>query len=117
MQDDENVRAYVQRVTEVVTRIRNSRGTYTEEEVIAKILRSLTPVYNEKVQVVEEVIPITLNFNKEMLIAKLTTFETIELQEALPKVETTFKATVHKDFIQPCEHQQRQQTCRAWRIC
>jgi hypothetical protein len=64
---------------EVVTGSRNYGGTFTEEEVIKKILRSMMPTYKTKVQAIEEIIQLTKDFNKEMLIAKLTTFETMEL--------------------------------------
>lgn len=86
MRDDENVRAYVQRVTKVSIGIINFGGTYSEEEVITNILRSLTPVYKTKVQVMEEIIPLTMNFNREKFIAKLTTFEATKLGESLPKL-------------------------------
>jgi hypothetical protein len=69
----------VHRLTEVVAGIRNFRGTFTEDEVIRKILRSLMLAYKTKVQAIEDIIPLTKYFNREMLISKLTTFETIEL--------------------------------------
>lgn len=48
MNEDERIRAYLQRVIEVVVGIKNCGGTSDEEEVIAKILKSLTPAYKFK---------------------------------------------------------------------
>jgi predicted nucleic-acid-binding protein len=66
----------VQRIIEVFVGIRNSGGIFIEDEVIWKLLRSLMPTYKTKVPAIEEIIPLTKYFNKEMLITKLTTFET-----------------------------------------
>lgn len=65
MKDDESIRDYVQRVTKVVVGIINCGGTY-DEEVIAKILRSLKPAYKTKALTIQETITLTTNQKRDV---------------------------------------------------
>lgn len=113
MNEDESIRAYVQRVTESLVGIRNYGGTYDEDEFIAKILRSLTPTYKFKAMSIQETIPLTPNLSREMLIAKLTAFEAVELGEVAPKVESAFRGST-QESICTSEHKKRRLERRAW---
>ena len=62
MLEDESIRSYMGRVSEIVTGIKSCGGTKTEHEVIWKILRTLTPVFKQTTQMIEQVIPCTPNF-------------------------------------------------------
>ena len=52
MREDESIRAYSQRVNEVVVGIKNCGGTYTNKEVMVKIIRSVTPAFKAKAQMI-----------------------------------------------------------------
>ena len=97
MKEDESIRAYSQRVNEVVACIKNCGGTYTDKEVMAKIIRSVTPTFKVKAQMIQETIPMIKDFTKEKLITKLSTYEATEFGDTAPKEESAFKATIHKD--------------------
>ncbi len=70
-----------------------------EEEIVQKILRSLTPSNENKVNTIEKVIPLIKGIDREIQIGRLKAFKNSKLKDALPKVESSFKATVHKDKI------------------
>lgn len=93
MQEDETVRTYVKRITDITTCIKRSRGTISKDEVCSKILISLTPTYGNKVNVIEKFIHLIKYFNRETLIGKLQAFKTSRL--TLPRVETTFRASAY----------------------
>ena len=84
MREDESIRAYSQRVNEVVASIKNCGGTYTYKEVIAKIIRSITPAFKVKPQMIQETILIIKDFTKERLITKLSTYEATEFGDVAP---------------------------------
>lgn len=95
MGDDENVTTFMQRVNELVCGIRGASGKLEESEVVAKVLRSFPAAYKVKATAIEELQTIT-NVTRDMLVGKLTAFELSEFGDALPKVESKFKATTSR---------------------
>jgi len=81
----------MQRIDEIINGIKGLGGTINEDEVAMKILRSLPKSYSHKVATIEEVTSVQ-KVTKDQLLGKLTTFEMREFGDALPKIETTFKA-------------------------
>ena len=73
--EDESIRSYVGRISEIVAGIRSHRGTKFEDEVIWKILKSLTPPFKTIVQIIQLMIPCTKNFTKETLLGRLEVVE------------------------------------------
>ena len=71
MMEDESVRSYVGRISEIVARIRSHGGTKSKDEVIWKILKSLTPPFKIVAQMIQLMIPCTENFTKETLLGRL----------------------------------------------
>ena len=47
MMEDESIRSYIGRMSEIVTGIKSYGGDKIENEVIWKILRTLTPVFKQ----------------------------------------------------------------------
>ena len=91
--EDKFVRNYVGRISKIVVGIRLHGGTKLEDEVIWKILKSLTPPFKIITQMIQLMIPCTKNFTKETLLGKLeaTNFDLKQYGE-LAKLETSFSA-------------------------
>ena len=71
MLEDEIVRGYFSRISEVFIEIKNYGGEKFEDEVVWKILNTLTHSYKQEVHMIEHIIPCTLNFTRETILAKL----------------------------------------------
>lgn len=54
MEESENVQQYITRVVSIVNQIKGLGYTLSDEEVVSKVLRSLTPKYDFVVTVIEE---------------------------------------------------------------
>lgn len=93
MGDDENIHPYVPKVNELVLSIRNASGKIEEDEIIAKVLRSLPPSYKHQVISIDE-IPSVTTVTRDMLVGKLVAFELSEFGESRGKSETTFKVSI-----------------------
>ena len=76
MMEDESIRSYIGRILEIVARIRSHGGTKLNDEVIWKILKSLTPPFKTIAQMIQLMIPCTENFTNE---TRLGRFEAEEL--------------------------------------
>ena len=85
MMEDESVRSYIGRISKIVAGIRSHGGTKLDDEVIWKILKSLTPPFKTVAQMILLMIPCTKNFTKETLLGRLEVAE-------LATIETTFSA-------------------------
>ena len=73
--EDESMRRYIGRISEIVVAIRSHGGTKLDDEVIWKILRSLTPPFKTIAQMIQLMIPCTENFTKETLLGRLEAIE------------------------------------------
>ena len=62
MMEDESVRSYVSRIYEIVAGITSLDGNKFDDEVIWKILKSLTPPFKIVAQMIQLMIPYTKNF-------------------------------------------------------
>ena len=71
MMEDESVRSYVGIIYEIVLGITSLDGKKSDNEVIWKILRSLTPTFKIVTQMIQLMIPCTINFTKETLLGRL----------------------------------------------
>ena len=93
MMEDEFVRSYVGRISEIFARITSHDVKKSNDEVIWKILKILTPPFKSVAQMIQLMIPCTTNFTKETLLGRLEATE-FDLKESgeLEKVETTFSA-------------------------
>lgn len=75
MKDEENITQYSSRIKEVVSAIRGAGGSLTNEEVVSKILRTLSSKYAIRVSTIWELRSIPNNVvTLEALIGKLTSF-------------------------------------------
>lgn len=90
----ENIRAYNQRINEAVSGIRNNGGEILEEDIMDKLLTTLTSNYENKISILEETMQFSQDFKRETLISKIYAFEISRLKTE-PKGETTFKALGH----------------------
>ena len=75
MMEDESVRSYIGRISKIVVGIISHGGTKLDDEVIWKILNSLTPPFKTVAQMIQLMIPCTENFTKETLLGKLEVAE------------------------------------------
>ena len=50
--EDESIRTYVGRISKIIVGIRSQGGTKEDDEVIWKILKSLTPLFKSIVQMI-----------------------------------------------------------------
>lgn len=53
MMEDESVRSYISRISEIIARIKAFEGTKYEDEIIWKIMKVLTPPLKKTVQMIE----------------------------------------------------------------
>ena len=63
--EDESVRTYVGRISEIIVGIKSQGGTKEDDEVIWKILKTLTPPFKLVVQMIQLLISSTQDFTKE----------------------------------------------------
>ena len=75
MMEDESVRSYIGRIFEIVAGITSHDGKKFDDEVIWKILKSLTPPFKTVAQMIHLMIPYTTNFTKETLLGRLEAAE------------------------------------------
>ena len=71
MMEDESVRNYIGRISEIFAGIKSHGGTKSDDEVIWKILKSLTPPFKKIKQMIQLMILYTENFTKEILLGRL----------------------------------------------
>lgn len=101
MGEDDNISSFMAKVNELVLNIRCADGTLEEDEIFAKVLRSLPPAYKLKFVTTDE-IQIVTTMTRNMLVGKLVAFELSEFGELHGKIETAFKASLfgkHKYFL------------------
>ena len=73
--EDEYVRSYVGRIFEIVARIISYGGSNEEDEVMWKIVKTLTPLFNQIAQLIWLVMPRTKDFTKENFLGRLESLE------------------------------------------
>jgi len=91
MSEDENITSYMKKVNELVCGIRCAGGVLDEDEIVAKVLRSLPPTYKHKVTAIKEIKSLT-TITRDQLVGKISTFKLAKFGDALPKTESAFKA-------------------------
>ena len=64
MMEDESIRSYVGRISEIVAGITSHDGKKSDDEVIWKILKIMTPPFKTVTQMIQLMIPCTKNFTK-----------------------------------------------------
>ena len=82
MHEDESIRSLVQRIIEIITRIRNTGGTMIVNEIVQKTVRSLILAMIQRLLLSRKRSPLILGFNWETLVGKLQAFETSRLEDA-----------------------------------
>ena len=93
MMEDESMRSYVGRISEIVVGITSHDGKKSNNEVMWKILKILTPPFKTVAQMIQLMIPCTTNFTKETLLGRLEAIVLdLKQSEELATVETTFNA-------------------------
>ena len=91
--EDEFVKIYIGRILEIIVGIKAQGGTKEDDEVIWKILKTLTPPFKSIVQMIQLLISCTKYFTKERLLGRLEAVETkLKQFGELTKTETTFSA-------------------------
>ena len=75
MMEDESIRSYVGRIFDIVVGIKSHGGTKLYDEVIWRILKSLTPPLKTITQVIQLMIPCTKNFTKEIFLGRFKAAE------------------------------------------
>ena len=75
MMEYESIRSYVGRISKIVAGITSNDGKKSDDEVIWKILKFLTPPFKTVAQMIQLMIPCTTNFTKETLLGRLEAIE------------------------------------------
>ena len=75
MMEDEIVRTYIGRISEIIVGIKAQGGTKEDDEVIWKILKALTPPFKSVVQMIQFLISCTNYFTMETLLRRLEAVE------------------------------------------
>ena len=93
MMEDESVRSHIGRISDIVAGITSLDGIKSDDEVIWKILKSMTPPFKIVTQMIQLMIPCTTKFTKETLLGRLEVAE-FDLKQSgeSTKVETAFSA-------------------------
>ena len=71
MMEDESIRTYIGRISEIIIDIKSQRGTEDDDEVIWKILKTLIPPFKSTVQMIQLLISCTKDFTKETFLGRL----------------------------------------------
>ena len=75
MLPEENIRAYNQRINEAVSGIRNNGGEILEEDIMDKLMTTLTTDNERKINILDETMHFSKDFKRETLISKIYAFE------------------------------------------
>ena len=75
MMEDEYLRAYIGWILEITTCIKSQGKIKEDDEVIWKILKSLTSPFKPTVQMIQLLISCTKDFTKETLLGRLEAIE------------------------------------------
>ena len=67
--EDESIKSYIGRISEIFLGIKSYGGTKEEDEVVWNILK-LTPPFKQVAQMIDLLIPCTYKFTKETLIGR-----------------------------------------------
>lgn len=95
MMEGENITQYGQRIKEVIGGIKSVGGTVVEDRVVSKMLRTLLPSYSIRVSSIQELRSVSKDkVTVDSLIGMLTNFELNIFDNSVPKVESTFKASI-----------------------
>ena len=73
--EDESIRTYVGRISEIIVGIRSQGRTKEDDEVIWKILKSLIPFFKSVVQMIQLLISCTKDFTKKILFGRIEVVE------------------------------------------
>ena len=93
MLEDESVRSYVGRISKIVVGITSLDGKKSDDEVIWKILKSLTSPFKTITQMIQLMIPCTKNFTKEILLGRSEAVEfDLKKSKELAKVQKNLSA-------------------------
>ena len=91
--EDKSIRSYDGRISNIVVGFTSHDGNKSDDEVIWKILKILTPPFKTITQMIQLMILCTKNFTKETLLGRLEAV-VLDLKQCgeLASVETTFSA-------------------------
>lgn len=70
MREDENISSFMAKVNDLVLNIRCAGGFLEEDEIVAKVLRSLPLAYKHKVITIDEIQTVT-TVTRDMLVGKI----------------------------------------------
>ena len=99
MGEDKNMSSYILKINVIVCGISCTGSILDEDEVVARVLKSLPPPYDNKVAAIEGIRTVT-TVTREKLVRNLIVFELNALADAQPKNEKAFKAAVTQKNIQ-----------------
>lgn len=103
MGEYENKNKFMAKVNDLVQGIRCVSETLEEDEIVGKVLRSLSPTYKHKIAAIDEIWSVTTMI-RDMLVGKIVAFEPSEFGESHGKSKTTFRASVsNKQKYEPKE--------------
>lgn len=91
MEEGEDIASYFEKVDNIVNKIRELRGTLSDEDVINKNLMTLLLSYSDKISTIEEIYD-PKKFTREQLFGILTAFEVRKFGKDKDNLETMFKA-------------------------
>lgn len=91
MGDNENIHSYMTKLNDHVLGITCFSGKIEEDQIVAKVLRSLPPTYKQKVATIDEIWSVT-TITRDMLFGKITTFELRKFGESHGKSMISFKS-------------------------
>ena len=75
MMEDESIRLYIGRISKITIGIKAQGGTKEDDEVIWKILKTLTPPFKSAIQMIQLLISCTKDFTKETFLGRLEAVE------------------------------------------
>ena len=91
--EDESIRTYIGSIIEIIAGIRSQGWTKEDDEVISKILKTLTPQFKSVVQMIQLLISCTKYFTKETFLGRIEAIENkLRQSRELTRIETTFNA-------------------------
>ena len=62
----ENIRAYNQRINGAVSRIKNNGGEISEEDIMDKLMTTLTADYESKINILDETMQFSKDFKEKL---------------------------------------------------
>ena len=113
--EDKSIISYFGRIANIIIGIKTCGGEKFEDEIVWKILKTLTPTYRQIAQMIKQVILLTKDFTRETLLGKLQSIEmSMRYSGVLSRVEISFSALSFQPMLTRSAIKSGEYTSSSW---